>query len=60
MNDNIFDPNYTTSTELEVSIEDIDRQKWLIENMLIMPKHEAWLQREVRVRRASGTTRIEG
>ena len=60
MNDNIFDPHYTNSAMLDVGIENIDRQKWLIENMLIMPKHEAWLRREVTVRRASGTTRIEG
>jgi Fic family protein len=28
--------------------------------MLIMPKHHAWIRREVQVRRAAGTTRIEG
>jgi Fic family protein len=60
MNDNIFVPHYTPSEGLNFNLEGIDRQKWLIENMLIMPKHEAWLRREVTVRRASGTTRIEG
>lgn len=28
--------------------------------MLLMPKHEAWIRREIEVRRAAGTTRIEG
>jgi hypothetical protein len=41
-------------------LEDIERQLWLIENMLLMPKHEAWVSRDIRIERASGTTRIEG
>ena len=28
--------------------------------MLLMPKHEAWIRRDIQVRRAVGTTRIEG
>tara|TARA_B100000315_G_scaffold259958_1_gene318336 strand:- start:1807 stop:2814 length:1008 start_codon:yes stop_codon:yes gene_type:complete len=28
--------------------------------MLLMPKHEAWLRREIKVKRAAGTTQIEG
>ena len=60
MNDSIFNPNYTITTAIEHSLEEIDRNQWLIENMLLMPKHQAWLHREVRVRRSSGTTRIEG
>ena len=45
---------------MQSMLEDIDRQRWLIDNMLLMPKHEAWIRRDVQVRRASGTTRIEG
>ena len=41
-------------------LEHVDRQRWLIDNMLIMPKHEAWLHRDVSIQRAAGTTRIEG
>jgi Fic family protein len=59
MSDRIFKPHYNITDEISANLEDIEHQSWL-ENMLIMPKHEAWLQREVRVRRASGTTRIEG
>ena len=60
MNDSIFQPNYTITLAIEYRLEAIDRNRWLIDNMLLMPKHEAWMHREVRVSRASGTTRIEG
>ncbi len=59
MNDSIFKPNYTITTAIEHSLEEIDRNQWLIENMLLMPKHEAWFHRDVQVRRSSGTTRNE-
>lgn len=60
MNDSIFRPNYTISSRIETSIEDIKRSAWLVKNMLIMPKHETWIRRNVSVQRAAGTTRIEG
>ena len=60
MNDSIFRPNYTVTSKIEFNLESIDRNQWLFERMLLMPKHEAWLHREVRVSRAAGTTRIEG
>lgn len=60
MNDNIFKPNYTITPTIEYCLESIERNRWLIENMLIMPKHETWLSRDVRVARAVGTTKIEG
>jgi Fic family protein len=48
---------------MEADLRDVERRRWLIDHMLLMPRHEAWLRREVReirVRRASGTTQIEG
>ena len=60
MNDSAFRPNYSLTESMTSSIEHIDRNRWLIENMLLMPKHEAWIRREVAVRRAAATTRIEG
>ena len=60
MNDSIFQPNYTITPTIEFRLANIERNSWLIENLLLMPKHEAWLSREVRVGRAVGTTRIEG
>ena len=60
MNDSIFTPRFESSSRIQNALEDIDRQRWLVENMLLMPRHEAWMHREVRVRRAAGTTAIEG
>jgi len=63
MNESIFIPHYTNSSAISTTLETIERHRWLIDNMLMMPKHEVWLQRQMRVtnvKRASGTTRIEG
>ena len=60
MNDSIFSPKYVITPDMEYHLQDIERQRWLIENLLLMPKHEAWIRREVSVRRAVGTTSIEG
>ena len=60
MNDNIITPNYNITPDTAHYLENLDRQLWLIENLLLMPKHEAWIRREIQIRRAVGTTRIEG
>jgi Fic family protein len=60
MNDTIFSPHFTVDTEMQAYIGGIEGNGWLVENMLLMPKHEAWMRREVSVQRATGTTRIEG
>ncbi|PKB82585.1 MAG: hypothetical protein BZY88_03895 [SAR202 cluster bacterium Io17-Chloro-G9] len=60
MNDSIFSPNHTITPDIAHDLDSLDRQRWLIENLLLMPKHEAWIRREIQVRRAAGTTRIEG
>ncbi len=60
MNDRIFEPHYTITDQISANLEDIERQNWLVQNMLMVPNHFDWLQRDVRVRRTSGTTRIEG
>lgn len=60
MNDSIFTPNYPITATMNFYLEDLARQRWLIDNLLLMPKHEAWIRREIQVRRAAGTTRIEG
>ena len=59
MNDSIFSPNYTITPTISQHLESIERNSWLIERMLLVPKPEAWLHREVRVGRVSATTRIE-
>lgn len=60
MNDSIFAPQFTLTPEISSRLKDLERQRWLIDNWLLMPKHEAWMLREVQVKRAVGTTRIEG
>ena len=60
MNDTIFTPNFETTAEMQGHLDNIGRISWLIQNMLIMPKHEAWIRRQVWVRRAAATTQIEG
>ena len=63
MNERIFTPQYTNSSLITTTLETVESHRWLIDNMLMMPKHEVWLQRQMRlanVKRASGTTRIEG
>ena len=60
MTDNILGPDYTITYSTQASLDEIERQSWLIEHMLLMPRHHVWVQRDVRIRRASNTTRIEG
>ena len=60
MNDSIFAPNFELTGHIQGLLQDLERQRWLIDNRLLMPRHEIWLHREIAVKRASGTTRIEG
>ena len=60
MNDNIFGPQFATTSDMMSAMEHIERQIWPVDHMLLMPKHEAWIRREVQVQRAVGTTQIEG
>jgi Fic family protein len=53
-------PKYVMTRKAQEHIETLERSSWLIQNMLIMPKHEVWFKRQVAVRRAAATTRIEG
>lgn len=60
MNEKIFRPSFIETPSIRSSLEDIDRYSWLVDRVLLVPKHEAWFRREVAVRRATATTRIEG
>ena len=60
MNDSIFAPQFNITPMITSALENIERQKWLIDHMLLMPKHEVWLRHEIQIKRASGTTQIEG
>lgn len=56
----IFTPRFNLSPAAIETMEVIERSAWLIDNMLIMPKYELWIRREVSIERAAATTRIEG
>jgi len=60
MSSQIFRPTYDLSPGMQVQLREIEQKAWLIEKMLLMPKYEAWIQREVSIERASATTKIEG
>lgn len=60
MNDIIFAPKFNITPRISAVLDAIDRDRWLIDNMLLMPKYEVWIRREIGVERAAGTTRIEG
>jgi Fic family protein len=60
MNDKIFTPKFDLTDSIRQGLEDVERNAWLVDRMLIMPKQEAWIRREVSVERAVGTTTIEG
>jgi len=56
----IFTPRFELPEHVASTIEAIERSAWLISNMLIMPRHELWIRREISIERAAATTRIEG
>jgi Fic family protein len=60
MTDTIFRPRFELTPRIQDSIASLERNRWLVENVLLMPKHQAWLRRDVSVERAAATTRIEG
>lgn len=60
MNDNIFTPQFTITDTVSQALEDIGRTSWLVGSVLIMAKHQQWISRNISVKRAVGTTTIEG
>ena len=60
VNNKIFNPKYAITPTIQAQIDEFERNQWLIQNLLLMPQHEEWLHRDVRVSRATSTTRIEG
>ncbi|MBM2824382.1 MAG: filamentation induced by cAMP protein Fic [Dehalococcoidales bacterium] len=54
-----FSPKFSQNDELVWPLGEIDRVKFRIERLLIMPKHEQWLRREAFMRTAYSSTKIE-
>lgn len=56
----MFIPKFSSDNQnISYSLEEIDRLRFRIERMLIMPKHEQWLRREAFIRTAYSSTMIE-
>jgi len=56
----VFTPNFSQDDQdICYRLEEIDRLRFRIERMLIMPKHEQWLRREAFVRTAYASTMVE-
>ena len=55
----MYEPRYKKSSALTFLIEEIERKKFLIERLLLMPKHEEWLRREAFIRTAYSSTMVE-
>jgi Fic family protein len=55
-----FDPVFTMTPAISEAIADIDRDRWLIDEILPQGRHHIELTRQITVSRASSTTRIEG
>ena len=56
----MFIPNFSEDNEqMLFGLEEIERLKFRIERLLIMPKHEQWLRREAFIRTAYSSTMIE-
>ncbi len=63
MKDSILPSKFSITPFIVSTLEEIERLRWLVDNTLLLPRHESrlrWMWRDVRVRRAVGTTRIEG
>ena len=59
MTDNTYAPRFEHTAGIASDIEEIERQRWLVDNMLLMPKYEEWIQRSVWIARVAATTAIE-
>jgi Fic family protein len=56
----MFAPQFNSHSQvLQDNLREIDRLRFRIENMLLMPKHEQWLRREAFVRTAFTSTMVE-
>lgn len=54
-------PRYRLRTRaLARPVEDLERRRWLFENLPIDPTHAAWMRQRAWVRTIHGTARIEG
>ncbi len=55
-----FIPTFTHSQDIQFYLNDIERNKWTFERLLLNPRYESWLRRSAIRRSLHHTTRIEG
>lgn len=55
-----YEPKYQVSEAIEKNIERIERQRWILENLIIEPKYINWLRRRAFIRSGHHTLHIEG
>ena len=56
----VFVPRFSDDTpRIQAALEEVERLRFRIEKMLIMPRHEEWLRREAFVRTAYSSTMVE-
>jgi Fic family protein len=60
MTDVTFRPRFSLSPSIRAALDEIERNHWLVQNMLLMPQQQSWVRREITVARATATTKIEG
>lgn len=54
-----MDVTYQPSA-IDEALTEVDRRRWLFDNLPLDPLHRDWLRRRAWVRTVQGTTRIEG
>ncbi|MFC1981545.1 Fic family protein [Chloroflexota bacterium] len=55
-----YEPKYQISNGIEKNLDGIERQRWILENLIIEPKYIGWLRRRAFIRSGHHTLRIEG
>ncbi|MBM3932765.1 MAG: Fic family protein [SAR202 cluster bacterium] len=52
-------PTFAVTDSMKYSLADLDRLKWLVASQIFAPRHEGWLVRSERQRRAAATAALE-
>lgn len=53
-------PRFHQSARIDSALAKLEEIRWRVDNVLVLPEHQAWLRRDVSVARAAATTQIEG
>lgn len=56
----VYTPIFTHSQTIQLSLNNIDREKWAFERLVLDPRYESWFKRRAIRRSLHHTTKIEG